>query len=139
PHRHQAPRRRPRHPRRTALLRRHPQPPPARAQDAPVRRPRPQHLWNKTSGQVTVYATITETTLTALADLLNPAQDGYHDTAAPAPASNTMWALPQHPITGWLSQIRPGRGQGTFQCEPVTWLTSASRGSPASASPRPVG
>ena len=41
------------------------------------------------------YATITDTTLTAPADLLHPAQDGYHDTAAPAPASNDMWTLPQ--------------------------------------------
>jgi site-specific DNA recombinase len=56
-------------------------------------------LWNKTGGQVTVYATITDTTLTALADLLNTGQDGYHDTATPALASNNgMWALPQPPI-----------------------------------------
>ena len=52
-------------------------------------------LWNKTGSQVTVYATITDTTLTALADILHPGQDGYHDTAAPAPASNNaVWALP---------------------------------------------
>jgi DNA invertase Pin-like site-specific DNA recombinase len=57
-------------------------------------------LWNKTGAQATVYATITDTTLTALADLLDPGQDGYHDTAAPAPASNNMWALPQPPIAG---------------------------------------
>jgi hypothetical protein len=50
-------------------------------------------VWNKTGGQVTVYATITDATLTALADLLNPDQDGYHDTAAPIPASNNaVWA-----------------------------------------------
>jgi hypothetical protein len=61
-------------------------------------------LWNKADGQVTVYATITDTTLTALADLLDLAQDGYHDTAAPAPASNNMLALPQPPITGPLPQ-----------------------------------
>ena len=52
-------------------------------------------LWNKTGGQVTVYATITDAALTALADLLVPGQDGYHDTAVRAPASNDMWALPQ--------------------------------------------
>ena len=31
--------------------------------------------------QVTVYATITDATLQALPDLLNPSQDGYDDTA----------------------------------------------------------
>jgi hypothetical protein len=56
-------------------------------------------LWNKTGNQVTVYATITDQTLAALTDLLNPGQDGYHDTAAPAPDSNNaVWALPQPPI-----------------------------------------
>jgi hypothetical protein len=64
----------------------------------------PNVLWNKTGSQVTVYASITDTTLAALADLLNPGQDGYHDTAAPAPAGNGMRALAQPPITGWLSQ-----------------------------------
>lgn len=38
-------------------------------------------LWNKTGSQVTVYATIT-----TWPDLLDPGQDGYHDTAAPVPA-----------------------------------------------------
>ena len=42
-------------------------------------------LWNKTGSQVTVYATLTDATLTALADLLDPGQDGYRHTAAPAP------------------------------------------------------
>jgi site-specific DNA recombinase len=56
-------------------------------------------LWNKTGRQATVHATITDTTLTALTDLLNPGQDGYHDTAPPALAStNAVWALPQPPI-----------------------------------------
>jgi hypothetical protein len=55
-------------------------------------------LWNKAGGQVTVYATITDATLAFLADLLDPGQDGYHDTAVPAPTSNDMWALPQPPI-----------------------------------------
>jgi site-specific DNA recombinase len=59
-------------------------------------------LWNKTGGQVTVYATITDATLAFLADMLDAGQDGYHDTAAPAPASNDMGALPQPPITGWM-------------------------------------
>jgi hypothetical protein len=42
-------------------------------------------LWNKTSGQVTVIATTTDETLTALPELIDPDQDGYHDTAQPAP------------------------------------------------------
>ena len=55
-------------------------------------------LWNKNGSQVTVYATITDATLAAQADILNPGQDGYDDTAAPALASNDMWALTQPPI-----------------------------------------
>ena len=54
-------------------------------------------LWNKTGGQVTVYATITDQTLTALPGILNPGQDGYHDTAAPSPAIG-IGALAQPPI-----------------------------------------
>jgi hypothetical protein len=57
-------------------------------------------LWNKTGGQVTVYATITDATLAFLTDVLDPGQDGYHDTAAPALADNDMWALAQPPIAG---------------------------------------
>ena len=40
-------------------------------------------LWNKPGNQVTVRAVITDATLRALPDILNPGQDGYHDTAAP--------------------------------------------------------
>jgi site-specific DNA recombinase len=38
-------------------------------------------LWNKTDGQTTVRATITDATLAALPLILDPSQDGYHDTA----------------------------------------------------------
>ena len=37
-------------------------------------------LWNKPGGQATVHAEITETTLQALTGILDPSQDGYHDT-----------------------------------------------------------
>ncbi|HLK72782.1 MAG TPA: recombinase family protein [Streptosporangiaceae bacterium] len=38
-------------------------------------------LWNKTAGQATVWVEITDATLRALPAILNPAQDGYDDTA----------------------------------------------------------
>jgi site-specific DNA recombinase len=41
-----------------------------------------QILWNKPGRQATVHAEITEATLRALPALLNPAQDGYDDTAS---------------------------------------------------------
>lgn len=44
-------------------------------------------LWNKTDGQATARITITDTTLAALPEILNPDQDSYHDTANPYPAS----------------------------------------------------
>jgi hypothetical protein len=37
-------------------------------------------LRNKSGGQATVTATITENTLAALPGILDPAQDGYHGT-----------------------------------------------------------
>jgi hypothetical protein len=39
-------------------------------------------LWNKTSGQATVSVEITDATLKTLTAILNPDQDGYHDTDA---------------------------------------------------------
>jgi len=39
-------------------------------------------LWNKTDNQATVTAVITDTTLHALPGILDPDQDGYHDTTA---------------------------------------------------------
>ncbi len=59
-------------------------------------------LWNKTDGQATVRAVITDTTLTALPDILNPAQDGYHDTANP-PTPATTGHLTQTPVATSLS------------------------------------
>ncbi len=40
-----------------------------------------QVLWNKTAGQATVFAEITEATLRALPAILDPGQDGYDDTS----------------------------------------------------------
>jgi hypothetical protein len=37
-------------------------------------------LWNKTGSQATVHAEITDNTLHAVKAILDPAQDGYHDT-----------------------------------------------------------
>jgi hypothetical protein len=46
-------------------------------------------VWNKTEGQSTVSATITDATLAALPFIFDPSQDDYHDTAAAdAPAPN---------------------------------------------------
>ncbi|MDQ2814555.1 MAG: hypothetical protein M3Z75_22505 [Actinomycetota bacterium] len=43
-------------------------------------------LWNKPGQQATVRAEITETTLHAVPGILNPSQDGYHDTSPDEPA-----------------------------------------------------
>ena len=66
-------------------------------------------LWNKDDGQATVTVTITDDTLTALPEILDPDQPGYHDTAA---APQTMWVLAQPPITGSLSQPSAGGSGG---------------------------
>jgi site-specific DNA recombinase len=50
-------------------------------------------LWNKPGNQVTVRAVITDATLQALPDILDPGQDGYHDTAA-APADSPLTRTP---------------------------------------------
>jgi hypothetical protein len=42
-------------------------------------------LWNRSAGQATVTAVITDATLQALPAILDPDQDGYHDTASPQP------------------------------------------------------
>jgi len=55
-----------------------------------------QVLWNKPGQQATVFAEITEATLQALPGILDPGQDGYHDTgtdAAPEPVPAPMWDL----------------------------------------------
>jgi hypothetical protein len=54
-------------------------------------------LWNKTGNQATIRAEITDTTLTALPGILNPRQDGYHDTVA-AGNPGTMGQLTQTPV-----------------------------------------
>jgi DNA invertase Pin-like site-specific DNA recombinase len=49
-------------------------------------------LWNKTGQQATVHAEITENTLQAVPGILDPDQDGYHDTT-PATSTDTPAAL----------------------------------------------
>ena len=41
-------------------------------------------LWNKPAGQATVFAEITENTLQAIPGIIDPSQDGYHDTSTQA-------------------------------------------------------
>jgi site-specific DNA recombinase len=50
-------------------------------------------VWNKPGNQVTVRAVITDATLQALPDILDPGQDGYHDTAA-TPADSPLTRTP---------------------------------------------
>jgi hypothetical protein len=57
-------------------------------------------LWNKDKARATVTVTITDATLAALPEILNPAQPGYHDTAAAEP--ETVGALACPPIAGPL-------------------------------------
>jgi hypothetical protein len=45
-------------------------------------------LWNKTDQQATVWVEITDATLRALPAILNPAQDGYDDTADTTPGED---------------------------------------------------
>ena len=52
-------------------------------------------LWNKPGQQATVYVEITETTLRTVPGLLDPAQDGYHDTDPGQP--EPMWDLDNPP------------------------------------------
>ncbi len=46
--------------------------------------------WNKTAGQATVFAEITDATLQALPGILNPGQDGYDDTNEHGPADQEL-------------------------------------------------
>jgi hypothetical protein len=55
-------------------------------------------LWNKADGQATVTAVITDATLAALPDILNPGQDGYHDTNPTSTA--TIGELTQPALAG---------------------------------------
>ena len=50
-------------------------------------------LWNKPASQATVHAEITDTTLPAVLAILNPAQDGYHDTATAEPMDDLTKTL----------------------------------------------
>jgi hypothetical protein len=45
-------------------------------------------LWNKDGRQATVHAEITENTLRAVPGILDPGQDGYHDTSPAASTDN---------------------------------------------------
>ena len=51
-------------------------------------------VWNKPGNQVTVRAVITDATLRALPDILDPGQDGYHDAAPAAPADSPLTRTP---------------------------------------------
>jgi site-specific DNA recombinase len=53
-------------------------------------------LWNKPGQQATVHVEITETTLQVLPGLLDPTQDGYHDTDPPG-RPESMWDLGNPP------------------------------------------
>ena len=44
-------------------------------------------LWNKPGQQATVFVEITDATLAALPGILDPSQDGYHDTS-PDPSTS---------------------------------------------------
>jgi hypothetical protein len=55
-------------------------------------------LWNKPGQQATVHAEITETTLQALTGILDPTQDGYHDTDPEQ--SESIWDLDNPPRSG---------------------------------------
>src|SRR5271166_297491 len=61
-----------------------------------------QILWNKTGQQATVFAEITDATLQALPAILDPAQDGYHDTSTDTGTSDPapMWDLGNTPRSG---------------------------------------
>ncbi|HEU5384589.1 MAG TPA: hypothetical protein VFV73_01665 [Streptosporangiaceae bacterium] len=68
-------------------------------------------LWNKPGGQATVTAEITEATLDAFPALLDPSQDGYHDThPASADDLTSMCQLPASPEPAMtLTGRRPSR------------------------------
>ena len=71
-------------------------------------------LWNKPGGQATVFAEITENTLQAIPGIIDPGQDGYHDTSTspdetgPGQAA-PMWDLASTHRGGTVSQpCHPG-------------------------------
>ena len=64
-----------------------------------------QILWNKTAGQATVHAEITDATLRTVLAILNPSQDGYDDTSEhnPAGAAGRDYLF-DPPMTGVLTR-----------------------------------
>lgn len=67
-------------------------------------------LWNKPMGQATVTAVITDATLAALPETLDPGQDGFHDTGNHGQAASSTAAakdLARTPITPRFSPM-PG-------------------------------
>jgi len=74
-------------------------------------------LWNKPGQQATVFAEITENTLQAIPGILNPSQDGYHDTGnagTHADQPEPMWDLGNTPRSGRESHPPvPGTARGT--------------------------
>jgi hypothetical protein len=69
-------------------------------------------LWNKPASQATVHAEITETTLQAVLAILDPAQDGYHDTGISEPALMGDLNNPVGRQEHWC-RCGPGRGVST--------------------------
>ena len=69
-------------------------------------------LWNKPGQQATVFAEITENTLKAIPGILNPGQDGYHDTDPNPDAGEpiTMGDLFNAPLTTAMWHCRGYRG-----------------------------
>jgi len=67
-------------------------------------------LWNKEDWQATITVTITDDTLAALPEILDPDQPGYHDTATADP--ETMWVSARPPMTGPTAHGRTCRAAG---------------------------
>jgi hypothetical protein len=65
-------------------------------------------LWNKPGSQATVRAEITETTLQAVPGILDPSQDGYHDTGTGQPSPWGIWPTPLDAVESH-SHWFPGR------------------------------
>ncbi len=64
-------------------------------------------VWSKDKNQATVTAVITDATLAALPEILDPDQPGYHDTAAVD--SGPMWVSAGPPIAGLKPHGEPGQ------------------------------
>jgi hypothetical protein len=67
--------------------------------------------WNKTAGQTTVRAEITENTLRAVPAILDPTQDGFDDTDPDQPDPWGLWPTLLDGIAGgFLGVLAAGRG-----------------------------